>query len=91
MSSQPAAPSLLPPTAAAEPLKGVRIVMTCCAVAIYAVGRHSVSSPLPVLGCSALPRHCLPCLGAQSCDRARVASACAGNISTGLLIATTIV
>ena len=31
--------------------------MTCCAAAICAVVRHSVSSPLPVLGCSALPRH----------------------------------
>ena len=57
-------------------------VMTCCAAAICAV-RHSVSSPLPVLGCSALPRHCHACLGAQSCDRARVASACAGNNPQG--------
>ena len=53
--------------------------MTCCAPAICAVVRHSVSSPLPVLGCSALPRHRHACLGAQSCDRARIASACAGT------------
>ena len=45
--------------------------MTCCAAAICAEGRHSVSSHLPVLGCSALPRHCVPCLGPQSCDRRR--------------------
>ena len=57
--------------------------MTCCAAAICAVVRHSVSSPLPVLGCSALPRHCHACLGAQSCDRARVASACAGTYPQG--------
>ena len=57
--------------------------MTCCAAAICAVVRHSVSSPLPVLGCSALPRHCHACLGAQSSDRARVASACAGTYPQG--------
>ena len=56
--------------------------MTCCAAAICAVVRHSVSPPLPVPGC--LPALALSaCLGAQSCDRARVASACAGTYPQG--------
>lgn len=82
MSSEPAARSLLPRRTLPANPEG-EDVMTCCAAAICAVGRHSVSSPLPVLGCSALPRHCHACLGAQSCDRARVASACAGNNPQG--------
>ena len=58
MSSQACSASLLPTTRehCREPLKDV---MTCCTAAICAVVRHSVSSPLPVLGCSALSRHCV--------------------------------
>ena len=82
MSSQGCSPSCYRAQRCRRTLEG-EDVMTCCAAAICAVVRHSVSSPLPVLGCSALPRHCHACLGAQSCDRARVASACAGTYPQG--------
>ena len=58
MSSQACSASLLPRASAATNLEG-EDVMTYCAAAICAVVRHSVSSPLPVLGYSALPRHCV--------------------------------
>ena len=90
MSSEPAAKPATAPNAATNP-EG-EDVMTCCAAAICAVVRHSVSSPLPVLGCSALPRHCV--MHAWALRAVTVHTRCLRmhrNISTGLLIATTIV